>query len=242
MSGSLVTVIPVFTTKLDALEERRVDLAHSNVKPGTLFFVGPAGLDWSFFRERWPKANHQFFAGEFFQSRKAYSGWLLRPGLYDAFSHFDFLMVCQTDALLVKPVDTTTWTFDYVGAPWVPHYRVGWNPVSRRVTSSRFALGRRNIVVGNGGLSVRRTEAFSAFTRRFDVGNMGYANEDAVISYLGPKFGLRIADVATAGETFMETGARAWRPGEETPDVAGFHALAVYNPELEARLLAEASS
>lgn len=201
--------------------------------------MGPTNLDWNYFLQNWPHVRQESFQNSFFENKESYSNWMLRPDLYARFADFTYLLICQTDALIVRPLEPSSWTFDYLGAPWSPPYKVGWNPITKKVTTSSLTFGRKTISVGNGGLSIRKTSAFQRFTRGINTERLGYTNEDIYISYFGPREGLVLAEEQVAAVTFMETGARSWTVGQIPPNVCGFHGLEIYNPALEAHLLAK---
>lgn len=235
--SDIALVIPVHRQQLTPLEVKRVSVSLEHSPKDSSYFVGPSNLDFTSYKVRWPWVGIATFDPLYFRGKKSYSDWLLQSDLYDRFQEFTFIVICQTDAILIRELSTSQWRFDYIGAPWDPAPKIGWNPITRRLRSSRFTLARKEIVVGNGGLSARRTRAFQEFTRIIEAQKNGYSNEDATISYFGGKFGLKLASPEQAGKTFMETSARYWRPGDDIPDVDGFHALDVFNPDLERHLL-----
>lgn len=160
---------------------------------------------------------------------------MLKPDLYVQFLKYEFILVAQTDAFLTRPLPVESlWDFDYLGAPWEPPWPKRWDKAEHRVRSSSRFRGRR-LRVGNGGLSLRRT---SAFARRLNFPEpLLRTYEDIAISYFHRRIGIKLAPVRTARRFFMETGARAWRPGDSVPDVHGFHALDKFNPKLEEFIL-----
>ncbi len=163
---------------------------------------------------------------------------MLRTDLYRAFCHFEFLLIAQTDAFLIRSLPTTErWDFDYLGAPWEPPWTKRWDRREQRIRSAHRLRGRR-LRVGNGGLSLRRT---AAFLTPLNLPNpLVRTYEDITISYFHRRLGIRLAPVSTARRFFMETGARSWSPGAPVPDVYGFHALDKFNPALENQLLGAA--
>lgn len=185
--------------------------------------------------EKWPQLKFVSFDPSAFASHESYSAWMLQPDLYTRFLEYEFVLVAQTDAFLVRPLPVDTdWDFDYLGAPWEPAWTKRWDRRDHRVRSAKRFRGKR-LRVGNGGLSLRRT---SAFARPLDLPSpMVRTYEDIAISYFHRRIGIRLAPVATARRYFMETGARAWSQGDPIPPVYGFHALDKFNPPLEDALL-----
>jgi len=165
---------------------------------------------------------------------------MLQPDLCREFAVYDFILLAQTDAFLIRPLPTDLeWRFDYLGAPWGPALNFGWDRRVRRLYKPRRIFGRqlagKRLRVGNGGLSLRRTQAFSEVLNlpTFSI----IPNEDIAISYFSRRIGVKLAAPQIAQRFFMELGAKPWRTGDPIPDVVGFHALDKFNPALEDLLL-----
>lgn len=206
-----------------------------------MFFVGPQGLAIDDYRSRWPKTDFVAFDPFHFKDISAYNRWMLTPDLYERFQDFEFILVCQTDALLVEPLPIDEpWPFDYLGSPWEPSWLTGWNPITRRLKQKGLSLPKRALSVGNGGLSLRRTSVFREdlpwprFVRQ--------TNEDIAISYFHSRLGIRLATTEVAAQFFMELGSRNWTPGMPIPQVFGFHALDKFNPALEDTIIKRESN
>jgi len=236
-SGARVAVVvPIHKKCLDELETARVRVSLSNAEHQDTYFVAPRGLDITEYHDGWPEVEVLRFARRHFRSVATYNLWMLRTDLFRRFDVYEFILICQTDAILHRPLPVgEPWDFDYLGAPWVPPMLTGWDDANRRLHGSGSS-GRRLLHVGNGGLSLRRTDVFRRRLRlpRFQQ----VPPEDRAISYFAPRLGIRVADAGSASRYFMETGARGWRPGDPIPDVYGFHGLDRMNPELERAVLA----
>lgn len=235
-SGVRVAVIvPTYKDRLSRLETARVRMSLSNSAHLDSYFVAPRGLDTTRYHDGWPEVEVVRFARRHFRSVATYNRWVLRPDLYRRFSAYEFILICQTDAILYRPLPVQErWDFDYLGAPWVPPKLVGWDDANRRL-KGRGSTDKRLLHVGNGGLSLRRTAVFS---QRLDLPPFrDDPQEDKAISYFADAIGVRVAGVALAAGLFMETGALGWRPGDPIPDAHGFHGLERQNPELERALL-----
>lgn len=234
--GHFATVVPVWRAYLDSDEVKRVGNTHLHRGGSSQYFVGPDSMDYSFYEKNWPHATIKTFADEHFQGTRAYSNWLLQPGFYQHFEEYDLILLAQTDAFLIAPLDWNSYQFDYCGAPWIEPWVVGWDPVRRGLIHSRLSWRARPLTVGNGGLSLRRPRAFTMFCEQLPKMNI-YKNEDIVISYFGPLLGLGVARKDIAERIFMEDGAAGWKIGDPIPPVKGFHSLNTVNRGLEQLLL-----
>lgn len=233
----VTTVIPVHRTSLTELEAQRVGITIRNAGSDRTSFIAPTGIDLGWYSSHWPGIRVERSPDEHFASVDAYSRWLLGTDLYRRFEDSDFILVCQTDAVLLRPLPVhETWEFDYLGAVWARPWTVGWDPFRRRLTEGRLTLRRRTLRVGNGGLSLRRTSAFADMPMLREFREP--LNEDVTISYCHQRLGLRIAEPEAARRFFIETEAKSWREGDPVPDVLGYHGLDRHNPTLEAVLLA----
>lgn len=235
--ASLATLIPIYQSMPTKIEQMRMARSLQNTARDS-FFLGPHGLDTSYYSENWPQTEIRRYDPNRFRSKESYSAWLLEPALYLDFAHYDFILICQADAVLTRPISfLENAEFDYLGAPWDGFFELRWNPIRRTLLSGR-GFNSRRISVGNGGLSLRRTSSFIDALPRFPkVRN--FINEDKVISFFGPSRGLRIAHRSLAQRVFAETQISNWSLGDPLPDVFGFHALDKFNPELEKVLLAD---
>lgn len=100
---------------------------------------------------------------KYFKSIATYNFLLTSIDFYQLFSKFDFILIAQLDVLIKR--DTLDYwavqNFSYIGAPWLTQ-----------------DTGLSELIVGNGGLSLRRVSDF-----------LKYASESTMIKY--PKWYLR---------------------------------------------------
>lgn len=147
-------VIPVYKAELDAMERFSLDYSLARLPGRDLFFVAPATLDLSYYVRHFPGVTVVRFDDSYFASIKGYNRLLLNPGFYQHFATHAFMLILQTDAILLKD-DLDWWCaqpYDYVGAPWPDGLEIMVN-----VDVFGGANGKRvKTHVGNGGLSLRR--------------------------------------------------------------------------------------
>lgn len=237
MVAEVVTLIPVHRPEPRDSEIKRLLLSREHFL-GDVVLIGPSNLNWSAYRKWLPECSFVGFSGSWFETREAYSRLMLQPLVYDHFRSYRYMFLWQLDAILLKkPALESFSRIDYLGAPWPDGgFRLGWNPFTSSLAAVPGFRFRRTVVVGNGGLSLRRIDAFRRVSRLLPkVTNP--INEDLIYSFFGPLVGLRISDFSLARATFMEAEARAWNPGKPVPDVCGFHALHRHQPELEQHIL-----
>jgi hypothetical protein len=118
---------------------------------------------------------------------ESYSSLLVQDWFYEDFSNYEHILICQTDAVVMKPElqDWLLTPYDYLGAPWPRGYSLQLQipeiPLLGAVTCNAF--------VGNGGLSLRRVESCIGLVREFksissEWASQGHA-EDLYFGFLG---------------------------------------------------------
>lgn len=85
------------------------------------------------------------------------------------------------------------------------------------------------IIVFDGGLSIRRINAFELLKSKLKFRKLLKINEDVFFSYMGKKGKIRCAPPQFAEKIFNETSTKT---KESLPDVYGFHALNKWNTML----------
>jgi hypothetical protein len=118
----LATLIPVFKPGLNLLEQFSIDYLLTKVFSRELVFVAPIDLEIVYYRSRYPSIQFERFTAHYFDSIAGYNELLLSAFFYEQFVRYDYILIHQTDALLLQD-DLDAWMdlgYDYIGAPW-PH-------------------------------------------------------------------------------------------------------------------------
>jgi hypothetical protein len=182
-----IVLIPIYKPQPDALEIYSLDVSLAALKHRRRLFIGPQGLDAGFYTERYPGVDFLAHDPVHFASIPGYNRLLLQPGFYEAYAEHAFMLILQTDAIVLED-RLDYWCaqpFDYVGAPWPI-------PVELFINLDRFggANGRRvRATVGNGGLSLRKSAKCAALLREFpqaiDYFMRSGSSEDLYFSLMG---------------------------------------------------------
>ncbi len=193
-------VVPIYRSTLSPLESFTLNHSLRQLRPGRrVVFIGPENLDLTVYRAECAPLlrdgggqisgdiEYMPFAPASFASILGYSRLLTSAPLYRAFAGHEFMLVLQTDALLLRD-DLDAWCqrpFDYVGAPWPDGVEIMVNldrctgPASQRVKA----------MVGNGGFSLRRNRAcielLQEFPQALDYFQRSGSNEDLFFGVLG---------------------------------------------------------
>lgn len=163
----VVVVVPIYQPVLNALEVYSLDMAMATLKHRDLVFIGPEGLDLSYYRARYGDIRYLAYPPVCFASIPGYNRLLMSQAFYEGFADYEFCLICQTDAIALRD-ELDFWCaqpFDYVGAPWPDGYEL-------MVNAGRFegSNGKRvHATVGNGGFSLRRNRKAIALLDEFAV-------------------------------------------------------------------------
>lgn len=175
-------VIPVYTERLD---ERAAKSLRQTIKvlgqyPITLLV--PEDLNTTELQREYSIHDFTSVRSDWLGSRgiEGYNEMMLSRDFYELFADYDYILICQTDAWIFRD-ELARWCdagYDYVGAPW-PKRKFYSRAIVRHWLAIRRALfmNDKRILrqqgfnkVGNGGLSLRRIEAFiTACDRHADV-------------------------------------------------------------------------
>lgn len=243
----MAIVTPIWRAALRPEEAAFVRITETTNPTVDRWFCAPDNLDLAYYEREFPSWRVKTFHPSAFDSVHAYSLWLTAPDFYEAFGDYEFVTICQTDAVLIKSLleldmrESDGSAIDYIGAPWDPPIKV--LTIGRRLyVASDFdrreglaitrLLGRR-LDVGNGGLSTRRVGPMIDLTRhltsRYSEVVRRHTLEDVLICAVGRKAHLVLASRERAEQVYQETQVAG---RTMLPDVFGFHGIWRWNPHL----------
>jgi hypothetical protein len=187
MSARCIVLIPIYRLELEPLEEFSLDFSVQTLAARQMVFLAPQKLDVAYYSARYPSILVQRFPDAFFDSIQGYNRLLLTPGFYELFARYEFSLILQTDAIVLRD-ELSDWmerSYDYVGAPW---------PVANELMVSVPPFeGERSrhlrIHVGNGGLSLRRNKGCIDLLHEHAVARDMFirsgSSEDLFFSFMG---------------------------------------------------------
>ncbi len=188
-------LIPIYKSQLDEDELFSVKTSLSNLQGHDIYWVAPEGLDLSYYNRNFGVITPYFFDPEYFNNIAGYNKLLTSTFFYETFINYEFCLICQPDAIVLKP-ELNEWLekpYDYIGAPWPSGYSLKIKtkkiPIPEGITCTAF--------VGNGGLSLRRVKACIELLNEFEDiaelwGAQGHAEDlfFAFLSTLSKKFSM----------------------------------------------------
>lgn len=150
-------LIPIYKSQLDKDELFSVKTSLYNLSGHDIYWIAPEALDLSYYNQNFGIITPFFFDADYFKNISGYNKLLTSTLFYETFIRYEFCLICQTDAIVLKP-ELDEWLdkkYDYIGAPWPSGYSLKIKtkkiPVPEGITCNAF--------VGNGGLSLRRNKA-----------------------------------------------------------------------------------
>lgn len=163
-----------------------------------------------------------FLPVEDFQNISAYNRLMLSERFYGLFRQFEYILIVQLDAMILHSnldyfLNQDSW--DYIGAPWVGFdIRLNKNLTQFLPWYRKFNLINRVLMgldfwfVGNGGISLRRTESFRRVILQntvYDLENFS-VNEDNFWSFCASSIdgSFKVAPFSEAIKFAFETAPR----------------------------------
>jgi hypothetical protein len=178
INKTCAVVIPIYKSSLSDDEFFSVKTSIINLHGHNIYWLAPNNLDINYYVNNFNIINIERFDNMYFKNIKGYNQLLLSREFYLRFNIYDFLLICQTDAIVLKP-ELNYWLtqpYDYIGAPWPKGYSFPINT---------FKISQLNNIlctsfVGNGGLSLRRIKSILDLLNEFsDVAKNWHDNGHA---------------------------------------------------------------
>ena len=163
--NTCAVVIPIYEKNLSARELENIKISLFNLAGFDIYFYGPDSLCTNFYSKQFINSRIERFADHYFTSIQNYSRLMLSDEFYQRFENYSHLLICQPDAVALKP-ELNYWInqpYDYIGAPWPKGYEytfhLDFKQIPEGVKSSAF--------VGNGGFSLRKVKSCQDLFQEF---------------------------------------------------------------------------
>jgi hypothetical protein len=173
MNNQVAIVIPLYKSQLSPLEDISVRQCFKILSSYDIIAIKPEKLN----LDNYTFSFHDevSFDDEYFENPAGYNKLMLSAGFYEKFLQYKYILIYQPDAFVFKD-DLAYWCdqgYDYIGAPWLRYTDYGDTFKKLKNLTLRFLHTKLNIKqagtdlptaiqlenrVGNGGLSLRKTE------------------------------------------------------------------------------------
>lgn len=231
--NSSITLIPIYKEKLSPIEEFSIEYSLNYLPTKRVIFICPERLNTQYYQEKFKISNFERYQNEFFESVPGYSRLLLTKDFYKQYSKNEFILILQTDAVLIKD-NLNQWLnskYDYIGAPWSEKFEcmLKWDIHSTNNYQIKTS-------VGNGGLSLRRIKAtidlISEFPEAVDYFIKSKSSEDLFFSTCGmASDSFIIPNEIVASKFSMETNPTYYYGVNGNTVPFGGHAWWKYDPQ-----------
>lgn len=192
MKANVAVVIPNYKASLTTNEEISLRQVKKVLGQYDTYFVLPNSVEIDYGCKEIAELR---YPDKFFTSVHSYSRFMLMPELYESFKKYDYILIYQLDAFVFEDrlTDFCSLKYDYIGAPWIDGIFFKKNEKEKMW------------YVGNGGLSLRKVDAFLRWIEKGDfVQYINFINEDLLIAVYGTAM-LNIAPVNVALSFSFET-------------------------------------
>lgn len=187
MPARCIVLIPIYRDTLEPLEQFSLDFSVVRISNYEMRFLAPEKLDVGYYTRRYPGIPVQRFPDVFFASIQGYNQLLLTPSFYEQYFEYEFSLILQTDAVVLRD-ELSDWMerpYDYLGAPWpIPNELIVRIPPFDEDRSRHL-----RVHVGNGGLSLRRNkscvELLHEYPSALDMFVRSGSSEDLFFSFIG---------------------------------------------------------
>lgn len=215
MKKRLVVIIPIYQKALNAAERKSVEICIDKLGSSyDVFFVAPNSLNMENYRE-YSDVKVKRFSDRFFKSTNTYNRLMLEPKFYEKFRDYEYMLIAQTDTLILDSGEQIERFMDaryaYWGAPWEEKQQY-WFYSTKSFLYEKFHIGKKFLLrVGNGGFSLRHIDKTIQILRdKWFWRLLWRANEDFFFSLYGldNKIGYKVAPLEEAKEFALETNMR----------------------------------
>ncbi|NEV94015.1 hypothetical protein G3567_07635 [Psychroflexus sp. YR1-1] len=207
LKDKYVILVPVYKDKLTHNENLVIQNLFELYNKNQIKIICPKHLQLPAALEQ---CDAERFDPLFFENISGYNKLLLSHEFYQRFENYKFMLIHQLDAYLFKD-ELDFWCdldYDYIGAPWLRDERF----IAKLFRSKK--VKNRDIIfnkVGNGGLSLRKVNAFLSFFQDHQNSVKAYIHhnlfgiEDVFWSVIAPKYtSFKIPDVTTASRFSLD--------------------------------------
>ena len=200
MNKKVCVLIPIYKPKINKYEKLSIDLTEKKLSCFDIFFVTYKQLDLRNYKD-YKNISVMYFPKRYFKNTISYSRLLLKEGFYKKFLDYTYMLIVQTDALILgdaKQLDSFIKKhFDYWGARWAKPVEIHSVEIEKGLKKrilerypnalvKRVFNNPRYCLVGNGGLSLRNIRKTIHLIRDKKIyAAIWFGNEDKFFAYYG---------------------------------------------------------
>lgn len=162
MKKRLAVIIPIYQETLNVAEKKSVEICRDKLGSNyDVFFIAPNSLNTRNY-SKYSDISVKRFPDRFFKSTDTYNKLMLDPKFYAKFINYEYMLIAQTDTLILNSGKEIERFLDagyaYWGAPWEEEQQY-WFYTTKSFLYEKFHIGKKFLLrVGNGGFSLRHID------------------------------------------------------------------------------------
>ena len=203
-------IIPIYNEYPSESEKKSILRNTTVLQQYDVYAVHPAGMNINEYK-MYRIYKYIPFKKKYFRSNKSYSRLLLSGSFYDCFNEYDYMLIAQTDTYILNSNYSLEYfinmSYDYYGAPW-PCGPFATPYGIREYIKSIFVHNSKQLLVGNGGFSLRKISSTKRLVKRHAlyIKIFWRLNEDLFFSLHGMKHkGYSACPITIASQFALET-------------------------------------
>lgn len=231
----LCIIVPIYKKEPSKEDSYSLERLKILAKGEDIFIIAPQKLNMCAYESMGWKIKR--FSDKYFKSVSGYTRLCLTKKFYECFTEYQYMLIYQLDALLLKPsasiYEFIEMAYDYYGAPW-PKGSVSYQYSFRGLSLIKGLFIEKICYVGNGGFSLRHIQhTIALLEEKKKYTRIWNGGEDKFFAYHGQdnKCGFRIAPIDVAEHFALEQNAKERILDGNIP--VGVHAWMKYYPNLE---------
>lgn len=210
----LAVIVPIYQKQLNEEEQHSVEICAKKMSEYDLYFIMPKKLNEENYKQ-YTSFHIKRFPNKYFKGTDTYNKLMLNPRFYKEFSEYDYILIAQTDTLILgNAYDFKRFLdmdYDYYGAPWEIEQEFYFY-TTKSFLYKYFRLGKEVLVrVGNGGFSLRRVDKTIKLLNEKKLWRLFWrGNEDFFFACYGEdnNCSFTLAPVDVARQFSLETNMR----------------------------------
>lgn len=171
MKHQVKVVIPVYREEITDCERASLKNTMERFAAYPIVFVKPEGMQPEDWAEEYPQAEWIEVSSEWLGTKRGIQGYnemMMSRAFYELFPDTEYILICHLDAWIFRDelADWCSKGYDIVAAPWPTRPLYNHFPFKQYLqwkqhkADSRIVRSRMYGRIGNGGLCLRRVEAF----------------------------------------------------------------------------------
>lgn len=203
-------IIPIYNEYPSESEKKSILRNTTVLQQYDVYAIHPAGMNINEYK-MYRIYKYIPFKKKYFRSNKSYSRLLLSGSFYDCFNEYDYMLIAQTDTYILNSNYSLEYfinmSYDYYGAPW-PCGPFATPYGIREHIKSIFVHNSKQLLVGNGGFSLRKISSTKRLVKRHAlyIKIFWRLNEDLFFSLHGMKHkGYSACPITIASQFALET-------------------------------------